>query len=221
MKIDIVVQTCPQRRESIGPTLDSIRASDISNDFEVMMHPDGTVTFDFFLSVIRRMRDSGADYAVRLEDDVLVNQHFIHNVRTWPALAEPNFGAGWLFASQGILDDGGSLALGRRSRAMYRTTRELHCGLAVMFPVPLMGELYDRMSSEEWDLKDRQDLSMSASVWDVGKRCYLHSPPLAENRMIPSARNHTDHTLYGHAAGPYFDVGFKRPSSGSTFILRR
>lgn len=213
MKIDIVIQTCPQRRDSIGPTLDSIRASDIGDDVEVMMHPDGMTTFDFFLSVMRRLRDSGADYAIRLEDDVIVNENFVHNVSTWLALAEPNFGAGWLFASQGIIEDGDRLRLGRRSRAFLRNTRELHCGLAVVFPVPLLAELYDRMASDSWDLKDRQDLSMSASVWDAGKRCYLHIPPLAENRMIPSERNHTDHTTYGHAAGPYFDPSFKRSST--------
>ena len=207
MRIKVVVQTCPQRRELLPQTLESIQGSDI-DDYEVMEHPEGMSLYDFFLSVMRCLRDSGADYGVRLEDDALVNRHFIHNIRTWGALNEANFGAGWLFASQGMFNDRGKLQRSMPSGELYRNTREIHCALAVLLPIPLLrDELYAHMVAKG---KQPQDFAMSGAVWDGGRRCYLHSPPIAENVFAPSVRGHTNHTRYGHCAGSYFKPDFKR-----------
>ena len=205
MKIHVVVQTCPERRELLPHVLDSVRASDI-DDFEVMEHPEGMPLQDFFLSVMRRLRDSGADYGIRMEDDVIVGKHILHNVRTWPALKEDDFGAGWLFASQGMIGDQMSLRLSKKYRQTYRPTKEIHCALAVLLPVDLLGDqLYPRMEQAPIP----QDFAMSRSVYSSGMRCYLHWPPLVENMMVPSTRGHV-HNKIGHSANGHFDPDFKR-----------
>lgn len=191
--------------------LDGIFASDIAGDpdasFEVMEHPAEMPLMDFFFSVMRRIRDSDADYGVRLEDDVVMGKHFIHNIKTWPALRSPSFGAGWLFASKGMREDMLRIRRDQETRELYRPTREIHCALAVLLPVGLMREgLYERME----EVRGTQDFAMSAAVWEMRRKCFLHWPPLVENMMIESVRGHHNHTAYGHSANGCFDPEYRR-----------
>lgn len=113
--VKVWVHSCEFRAgsECLTRTLLSLRESDIGNDFEVCMGPPWTpqVLTDpeakLYMdpwwkdTLMRKSEESTAGgkrgYVLRLEDDVIVNRHILHNVKTWPALDEPKFGVGDLF----------------------------------------------------------------------------------------------------------------------------
>lgn len=206
MQLLTIVQTCPQRREALPVMLEHLRASDVGDDFEVMEHPPGMTLYDFFLSVMRRLIDSGADYGIRLEDDFCAGKHFLHNTTAWPALHDSDMGAGWLFAPEGVYRNRAWLRWSPLTREPYRNSRELHASLAVLFPIPfLREELYARLQGEPRP----QDLAISGGVWETGRKCYIHYPALGENLMFESTRGH-DHNRYHHCANSFHQPEFRR-----------
>jgi len=121
--VKVWVHSCEFRAgsECLTRTLLSLRESDIGNDFEVCMGPPWTpqVLTDpeakLYMdpwwkdTLMRKSEESTAGgkrgYVLRLEDDVIVNRHILHNVKTWPALDEPQFGMGDLFNYDGMWPD--------------------------------------------------------------------------------------------------------------------
>ena len=215
MNIKVFVQTCPQRRETRRFALESIEQSDIGKDYTLVEHTDGMQPGDgtgrakarvlkFFGDLLQQMYESGVDYCLRLEDDVIVNRHILHNIRTWPALSEKNFGVGWLFVPPGVIEDEVNRGKGPRTGTHFRNNRGMFGALAVLFPrdrIPLISPKHLRLG---------QDIAISAAMWDHGWRCYLHEPSLVENNLrIPSARAHTNSPDF-HAVGPDFKRKWRR-----------
>jgi len=111
--VKVWVHTCEKRvgTECLERTLQSIRESDVGEDFEVCVnvpHETWSRTLrDQYMdpwwkdTLLRKSKESTAGgkrgYVLRFEDDVIVNRHILHNVKTWPALDEPKFGVGDLF----------------------------------------------------------------------------------------------------------------------------
>lgn len=207
--ISCFLQTCPQRRLDRLPTIQSLQQSDVGDRFTVVEHPDGVGLHAFFGTFLEAMAAAKTDYVIRFEDDVLVNRHILHNVVTWPALADPLFGAGWLFVPE--------IAFGvakhvRSSRGIkYRNTPEMWAALAIVLPTKLVPLCLDELKQT---VKADQDLVISRAVWKAGKRCFFHEPVLAENRDPVSAvgtrypRGTTKKHLF---AGRLFSADWKRP----------
>ncbi len=207
MKVAVFVQTCPQRRTDRLPTIESLRQSDVGDDFTVLEHPEDQDRRAFFRHVLETMADCGADYALRLEDDAVVNQHVLHNFSTWSALDDPLFGAGWLFVPEAAL----SVHFKVSGGVKYRALSEMWAALAVAIPVKYVPACIEELERSE---KLDQDLILSRAVWREGKRCFFHEPSLAENRDPPTAfgtkylRGTTPKHLF---AGRTFSADWKRP----------
>lgn len=210
MKIAVFLQTCPQRRTDRLPTIASIEQSDIGTDFTVLEHPEEQDLRTFFRHVLEAMADSGADYALRLEDDVVVNRHILHNFSNWSALDDPLFGAGWLFVPQAALSSQCRTSCGVK----YRSVAEMWAALAVAIPVKYVPACLNELArSEARSEKMTQDFPLSRGVWHMGKRCFFHEPSLAENRDPPTAfgTKYPPRTKKQHLfAGSTFSADWKR-----------
>ena len=209
MKIAIFLQTCPQRRTDRLPTIESIEQSDIGTDFTLLEHPEGQDMRTFFRHVLGTMADSGADFALRLEDDVIVNRHILHNLSSWSALDDPLFGAGWLFVPEAAL----SVHFKTSRGIKYRALAEMWAALAVVLPVKYVPACLDELARSE---KPDQDLILSRAVWRLGKRCFFHEPSLAENRDPPTAfgTKYLPGTRKQHLfAGSTFSTDWKRATT--------
>lgn len=233
--VTVIVQTCPDRRIAAVPTLDSLRASDVGDDFLVMEHPEGVERCRFFRSVLVKMAEAPAEYVIRCEDDILVNRHLLHNFLTWPALREPMFGAGWLYVSEMALAHTdslgsinghpvrnwpimyGSLCVGMRTEQAKVCLRLLDSWIE-KYGCPLAGCAREHRCSHVTRPKESvdahgQDTLLSRAAWESGKRVFYHVPVLAENRLIESVRGTkfppgTD--LRHLRAGPRFSAEWKR-----------
>jgi hypothetical protein len=224
-EVAVFVQTCPARRVGARETLESVRASDIGEDFSVLEHPSDQTKCQFFESVLRQMSAADAPYVMRLEDDVIVNRHILHNFLTWPALKNPLFGAGWLYVSEA------AFRATRTHRMGYRNTEVMYGSLCVGMPREHVAAAVQLL--EEWQKlfgcaldtcncgkrNDRprmsktygQDCALSRAVWKLGKRVFFHDPVLAENRLIQSTHGlkTTGHPSHWRA-GKLFQVQWRR-----------
>lgn len=233
--LTVVVQTCPERSTAAEETFESLRASDIGESFEVMVHPEGMERCRFYRSVLVRMAEASTPYVIRCEDDILVSQHLGHNFLTWPALHEPMFGCGWLYVSElalahetavwvnGFLTRSipimyGSLCVGMPT-AHARACVELLDEWTEKYGCPLSGCARGRRCVHATRKKeDRhahgQDTLLSQAVWRLGKRVYYHTPVLAENRLIESVRGTGFPANIDRRhlrAGPHFKPEWRRP----------
>jgi hypothetical protein len=231
-KVTVIVQSCPERRQSREGTLASLRASDVGENFTVMEHPDKLPKCLFFASVLDTMAKAPTPYVMRIEDDVLVNRHILHNFLTWRALHDPLFGAGWLYVSEAAYRDVWHIGTSRLER--YRTNEVMYGSLCVAMPRALVASCIKLLV--EWQtifgcaldtcncsLRNKrprttknfgQDAALSRGVWSLGKRVFFPKPVLAENRLLPST--HGLRTS-GHAAnwkaGKLFNEKWKRTSA--------
>lgn len=225
-KVTVIVQTCPARRQSREATLASLRVSDVGEDLSVMEHPEGVSKCSFFASVLQAMASAPTPYVMRCEDDVLVNQHILHNFLTWPALDDPLFGAGWLYVSEAAF----RTAVRVRGH-YYRNTEVMYGSLCVAMPVEHAaaalrmlqewakeyGCPIDTCKCERRNQTPRQrpiwgqDAVLSRSVYKLGKRVFFHDPVLAENRLVPSTHGlkTTGHPAHWRA-GKLFKKDWKR-----------
>jgi hypothetical protein len=103
-EVRFVVHTCAGRKDRLGPTLESLEASDIAGKYELLECCTGNYPAcnDWWCETMLRLAKEPVNgvvpkFIVRLEDDVIVNQHIGHNVRAWRAYDEPDFGMGLLF----------------------------------------------------------------------------------------------------------------------------
>lgn len=221
MRIHVIVQTCPERQRYLHRTTRSIEQSDIGADYEVMEQRDAIPlrrgmpkaeraehkrrVFKHFEAVLRALYESGADYGLRLEDDIRVNRHVLHNLRTWPARRrEGGFGVGWLFMPEGMLGDGHNVARTAKTATPYRKLGQMYGALGVLFPrdhiLPVIPEVG----------RYGQDLAIGAAMHRMKKLVCFHEPSLVESDLtVPSTRGHRLDARY-HQAGSNFQIDWRR-----------
>ena len=233
--VTVFVQTCPERDAHIAPTLESLRQSDA--EFKVLRQPEDQRHCRFFLDVLREMASVNTRWVIRLEDDVLVSKHLVHNFLSWPALREPDFGVGWLFTSEMVKLCTPADPRGFRLRGdpvmpnafgvglHYETARacvaeyerwidEYGCGL----------HHCTRRGCEHHNSKPHpvcqfgQDALFSRTAWGLGARVFLSVPSLVEARIVPTVVGtvyppDTDSRQF--FAGPDFNGDWRRDSSRS------
>jgi hypothetical protein len=193
----------------------SIEASDIGTDYVWRVHPPGISIQEHLYASMRAGRDTGAELVLRFEDDVLVNRHILHNIRTWPALEDPRFGMGWLFDPASMT--GARMphrTRGRKHGADYWSTEILPFSQAVLMRSADIDELikhsmhyYKTRASYDGE----QDLALSYAALAMGKQIAVHSPSLTEHRIdeMPSQLGHQHCKAWGSSRGS-FDPEFKR-----------
>lgn len=105
MSPDLFVWVQTSKHRDPSAALANIEASDIGTDY-LRIHDDNDwPDFDAlqvwwkeqWFSIAEQAKASGCRYVLRLEDDIVVNRHIRHNVLTWPALQQDDFGYGTLF----------------------------------------------------------------------------------------------------------------------------
>jgi len=213
MEFSVAVQTCAGREIALGRTCAELEASDVGSAYTVFDHPPGKTVVEHCLGVLDALSKAGTEYAIRLEDDVLVNANILHNLRTWPALGEPDFGAGWLYVPRCLLLDLARTGYGRKTRSAHRITDpRLGGSLGVLFRTGDLPAVIEQMRSHAGLV---QDWSMSRAVFELGKRVYYAKPSLLEHNVdVPSSLEHSakHHGIY-HTSGGYFQRAWKRGSS--------
>lgn len=196
MKADVIIQSCPQRAATLRETIESVEASDIGHDYEVAMHPAGMSLNDFFYAVLKRMSEATTEYVIRLEDDALVNRHILHNVLSWPAVQDPEFGGGWLFVPHGLMGPSWfSAHRMTKNGEMYRTKFPLHSSVGYMFKTETLPKIIEAMHTYDDDKRyngGMMDFGVSLAIEKLGLKLFLHVPSLVEHNLkIPSAMQHT------------------------------
>ena len=217
--IAVVVQTIPSRKGALQDTLDSIQGSDLGGyTLEVVTQRPGETKRDNLINALLAVRKSGKKWGLRFEDDVLVNRHILHNLTTWKAAEESDFGAGWLWHSEllglrrdQLLESPGGFA--------FRSTPYTVGSLGVLIATEHIPEMIIRMHSN-WlhpKVDQAQDKVMSASLWDMGLRVYLHEPPLVEHNVEHVSTQAPDREVVPelHTAGIGFDIDWRRRETGT------
>lgn len=96
------------KRRDPSSTLQSVEASDIGKNYlHVRDEESRTFPKDYpnlqqwwqqqWLKAAKLAEEQDCQWILRLEDDIIVNRHIRHNVLTWPALRDPDFGLGTVF----------------------------------------------------------------------------------------------------------------------------
>lgn len=208
--VAVAIQTVAGREAALEQTCRSVQASDIGTDYSVAVHPAGLTTEQHCIAILRDLAASGRPYALRLEDDVIVNQHILHNLTTWPALSESNFGAAWAYVPACLLFDMARLGYGPKTRASFRWNGpELGGSLGVFFRTADLPAIIECMEQHQGLA---QDWSMSMAVYELGKVVYFAKPSLIEHNVaMDSAMGHTKqhHGVY-HTSGDHFNAQWKR-----------
>lgn len=187
----------------------SIEASDIGTDYQVHFHPAGISVHEHFIAVLDALYATHAELCLRLEDDVEVNYHILHNISNWIELQAPQFGIGWLF------DPGGS-AYPRHLRVRHRVptaTRWVTTPIAYSQAVVMRRSDIPEIRARciEWfkgipEWRCGQDIALSTAVLEMGKKIAIHAPALVEHRLdLPSLLAHA-HNKTGSSNGAFFKL---------------
>lgn len=211
----VVIQAAAPSRASLGRLVCALRDSGI----EPTIVGPRAYSLEHFLDSLRALRDSDPfALGLRLEEDAIVSSHHLrHNVETWRVYSQPDFGSGWLFESEHSRRGRRSnheAVRGRDGELHFRSTEPQKVGsVAVVLrsrdvTEELLGAISDRWGS----CQKQQDRALSLALWDMGKRIYLHDPPIVDHdireRSVLAPDRDPDPIL--HSAGMFFDPTFRR-----------
>ena len=177
----------------------SLEASDIGTNYQRVLHPKHLDLRGFMLHLFEVMeKESDSKYVIRFEDDVFVNKHILHNVRTWPALSDARFGLGWLFNPAGEYTE--RTVLDRIYKrpgkdAWYKgddPVKRIWRSFGVLF---LRSDLaYVRDYMDHWFERNRVDffdLAFAPAIAATGRWTCVHSPSLVERNVLSTTNlNH-------------------------------
>jgi hypothetical protein len=223
-KLYVWVHSCPQRANQIGELRASLNASDVSR-FEVRRHGAGLdlpAIREWWAKQWRETAEAaakaGATHIVRLEDDVVVAPHLAHNVTTWPALSNDDFGVGLLFIDDSLLVQLGGFEIEPTTGAMRATMDHLACGQGHVIPVGLINKVMDDINeAHESMYRVRRshtvcfDCSFTHAVHRAGKRIYVHVPSQVQTSELSRASALTEGVPQTHSAARTWDPEWRRP----------
>jgi hypothetical protein len=223
VEVLVYVHSCPQRDQDRSYTLASLEASDARGLFHLERQPEACTPMAFHLQVLERclqaVEAGRARLVVRIEDDAVVSPHLVHNVRTWPALMEEDFGVGWLFVPRyGVANP---TSRGSLSGTTVWQSPRLCASLGQVWTAQGLTHFLQHYRARPEVLAravKRQfvgtreangfDITVSETVWAMGKRVYLHEPPLVD--FSPAAQR----SAFGNDPSPHLptpmDPAFRR-----------
>jgi hypothetical protein len=180
----VVIQTVTGRQRALADTLRSLADSDLGAPDAIECAPPEENIRVTFLRTLMAIERSGRSWGLRLEDDVIANVHAFENIASWPAIEEPDFGAGWLFIS------GISAKMIHFARRVPKA--EITGGQANLIPNPPAVSAIGYSSLQQlahdvgrvWnDCQGQQDRALARAVFESGKRVFVHYPPLFEHNI--------------------------------------
>jgi len=188
MNVRTWLHTCAGRKDKLGPTLESLDASDLKGKYEIIEAPlaPARVCNEWWKETMLRLAKEKVDgevpdCIVRLEDDVIVNQHFLHNVTTWTAPEEPDFGMGLLFLWDGCWPPLPHMHRYKRKGALCRLDLDLPGAQAQMFKASAIpGIVGSIANAQRWWNPDVLifDCVVTRATRLSGKYVYCHTPSL-------------------------------------------
>jgi hypothetical protein len=207
--IAVVVHTCPARLGKLDEIRESVEKSDIFVNrkhphelFEIAREPEGASNFEkrlHYLSLLCRNARK-RPYVLRLEDDIIVNRHIIHNLCTWPALRDPDFAIGLAFVDRRLWLRPQSLDNHETENGLvYRHPTSTPWAQAHLYKsehlIPAaqcyFEELADQNASYYKDLGKVAlafDWALTRTVGRRGLKVYLHKPSLAQGTEVGDRR---------------------------------
>lgn len=124
-------------------------------------------------------------YILRLEDDILVNRHILHNVCRWRAVNSKKFGLGTLFQPDYWLKHPETFERDPETGLTYRNTKDVEGAQAQLIKTDLVGALLEgvpraRVEKGLWQAHHQPsfDWSLSRAAWALGLRVFVHEPAL-------------------------------------------
>lgn len=209
MNTEVFIQTCPQRRDVLRECLESVERSDVGRRYTVLENPSQVERDRFYLWVLAIMAESSREWVVRLEDDVYVNEHILHNAETWPALERDDFGVGWLHVPGAIYDD--TDVLTGEPPYLRRTNSVIYGYAASVMRTETLRRVLERVETNLTHAPRNWEGSLSRALYGIGKYVYLHDPSLVEHRVdVPSTFGTKKLRSYHHSSAHRFDPTWKR-----------
>jgi hypothetical protein len=221
--LTVWVHTCPQRIERMTETLESLEASDLAGiGWQICSAGEGSTpypwpkTVEWWMDHWLEMAKLG-DWVLRIEDDVVVYPHIGHNLATWPAINEPDFGIGLGFVFDfAVRDLGGIEFLPNkvvRSKATAFAGGQVQLMPSSIIP-QLVAHLRERMRTDErlpgpgpiWF-----DSIITQELYNLGKRTYLHVPSVARAGSLSTESSASLCERYDHYANRTAAPDWKRP----------
>jgi hypothetical protein len=222
-EIRVWVHTCEGGRKRIGPTLESLDASDLKGRYEVLDSPmgDGRTIHKWWSETMTRLATEPYKngkppcFIIRLEDDVIVNKHIMHNAASWQAIQEPNFGMGQLFNWDG--DYPPRVHVSRRNHwgSLARLDKEFYGAQGQMFRgeiVPRVAAMFPGLVEARWGNQFNLDGAVVRTVCSIAEGSYvgyLHVPSLVNcHEMSCTAASGYKHN--GHFSSKTFSPDWRR-----------
>jgi hypothetical protein len=202
-EIAVVVHTCPARRKQLEPLKTSLAQSDICLSLiDWAEEPKGSSNFEkrlHYLSLLCR-NARRAPYVLRLEDDIVVNRHIIHNLCTWPATRQPDFAVGLAFVNRLLYEPPQSGDMHRtESGLVYREPTSTPWAQAHLYDsshlIRAAQRYFEELAekcpdyySEPHKVALAFDWAITRAVGRMGLRVYLHEPSLAQCTEVGDVR---------------------------------
>lgn len=190
------VLSAPGRPEVTSRCLQSLAESDLGL-VTVCTNPPGMAPLDHWNATFEKMKLASAPMVILFEDDCLVNPRILENLRTWPWMHEPEFGAGWLY-NPGAYKGGHDVWYDGNPPDWFGTVAVLYWreDLDIIQTV-----------ANRW-MKERDNIAWDCAVaWAIhalGMQIRVHGPPLVEHmHEAPSLLGHTHSESFSSTRGAF------------------
>lgn len=204
----IAVQTVPGREQALQATRASLARAGVQHPVVVCQDPQETKRHNL-IKTLTYLDMSGASWVLRLEDDVLVNKHLLHNICTWSAPHQQNFGAGWLWRNAGLAQSRTGIEV--TQHGWVRTEPDLAGAQGILLPRRIIPQLVMGIRDRWAETDGAQDKAITRTLFYKGLRVYIHDPPLVEHNVtFPSTLAPERPVIHAlHLAGD-FDANWRR-----------
>lgn len=217
---DIYVWLQTTVRRDSSKTLLSVRHSDIGENFEVVTDHIDRKFPDDYASLqtwwqnawglqIEKAKRLGRTHILRLEDDILVNEHILHNISRWSALQSPKFGIGVLFHPDYWADRPELLRVEPTTGATFRSVIDVEGAQGQVLPLShaqaILNGVPAALAARGQKPTDQPsfDWSLTRSAASLGLYTYVHDPALVNihEGSLHSKIDQTQH-ITGTSANP-------------------
>jgi len=190
------VLSAPGRSEVTSRCLASLADSDLG-PVTVCTNPPGMPPLDHWNQTFDAMKRAAAPMVILFEDDCLVNPHILANLRTWPWMHEPEFGAGWLY-NPGGYKGGHDVWYDGTPPDWYGTVAVLYWREDLEIIQTVANRWMATMGNIAWDC------AVAWAIHALGMQIRVHGPPLVEHmHEAPSLLGHTHSESFSSTRGSF------------------
>lgn len=209
------------RRDS-SKTIHSIKHSDIGMRFDMVIDmidrkfPQDYVSLQTWWAGawsirIECAKKLGKTHILRLEDDILVNEHILHNLSCWRALESPRFGVGTLFVPDHWATRPELMRVDPATGATFRSVRDIEGAQGQLLSLETAQRIIDgvpaAMAQREQETGELHpqpsfDWSVTRSAANLGLLTFVHDPALVN---IHEGSLHSKIDLTQHKTGTCAD----------------